>query len=534
MYEWGLARSLVAAPQEVNLAGEGVMGKPSVINVDLANVYADAEGDKLLHTLAWGDFVNVLETKKDHIRIATVRYDKLDDGSILPVETEAFIRPPKSAGVATADVVIPLKQNRVLKVNFVDVQQGDGSVIESPDGKIILVDGGDNQLFARYLAARFRGTSEEKPKEIDCILVTHGDADHFAGLTEIHKSENNSEPKKQFFIAPQRVYHNGLVKRPGKDAQGNKRTEKELLGPTKVVDGETILTGLESNLLKVPEEEMNLPFTQWRKALAVWNKRNKIEFRRLAFGDDDAFEFFNTDEMEISVLGPFLTKKGNVTGLKFLGKPPKGPRIGHESLELGGEGFKGFSASHTINGHSIVFRLKYGGFNFLFSGDLNDEASRILAQKNQAGEINLRSEVFKVPHHGSADFSGAFFQMVSPIISVVSSGDESARKEYIHPRATLMGALGRHSRVEEPLIFVTELVAFFQLEGWAELTDKKQAEKRGEFFAFSRAAYGIVKTRTDGKRLLVYTDSGKVDLKEAYCYELDENGLPSPAPVVRV
>ena len=72
-----------------------------------------------------------------------------------------------------------------------------------------------------------------------------------------------------------------------------------------------------------------------------------------------------------------------------------------------------------------------------------------------------------MPHHGSADFSGAFFQMVSPVVSVVSSGDESARKEYIHPRATLMGALGRYSRVAEPLVFVTELVAFFNVEGWS-------------------------------------------------------------------
>lgn len=97
-----------------------------------------------------------------------------------------------------------------------------------------------------------------------------------------------------------------------------------------------------------------------------------------------------------------------------------------------------------------------------------------------------------------------------------------------------MGALGRHSRVDEPLIFVTEPVAFFNLEGWARLTDQKKDEKRGEFFAFSRAAYGLVKTRTDGARLLVYTDSGKVNMKEAYCYSLDENGLPVPAPVVRV
>lgn len=510
------------------------MAKQSVINVDLADVFAQPDRKGFLHTLGWGDYVEVLDTTAKHLRINTVKFEEQSDGSILPVKTEAYICPTKTSGIKPADVVIPKKNNRVLKVNFVDVQQGDGAVIEAPDGKIILVDGGDNQLFARYLAARFRGTSEAKPKEIDCILVTHGDADHFAGLTEIHESESNPEPKKRLFIAPKRVYHNGLVKRPSTDEDKKTVPEKELLGPTKVVDGETILTGLVDNPLDVPDKRMNLPFRQWKQALAAWNDRGEIEFRSLSFGDNDAFDFFKGDDLEISVLGPFLTKKGAAVGLKFLGNPPKGPRIGHESLELGEKGFKGFSASHTINGHSIVFRLRYGGFSFLFSGDLNDEAGRILARKHQKGEINLRSEVFKVPHHGSADFSGALFQMVAPIISVVSSGDESARKEYIHPRATLMGALGKHSRVDEPLIFVTELVAFFDLEGWARLTDQKKDEKRGEFFAFSRAAYGLVKTRTDGARLLVYTDSGKANMKEAYCYSLNENGLPTPAPVVRV
>jgi beta-lactamase superfamily II metal-dependent hydrolase len=509
------------------------MGKQMVINVDLADVFAQPGRKEFLHTLAWGDRVEVLETTAAELRIRTTKFETQADGSILPVKTEAFIAPTKSSGVKPADLVIPKKDNKVLKVNFVDVQQGDGSVIEAPDGTTILVDGGDNQMFARYLAARYPGTSAEKPKAIDCILVTHGDADHFAGLTEIHDSETNKEPRKRLFIAPKRVYHNGLVKRPTKDANKKTIPEKEMLGPTKVVDGETIITGLEDNLLEVADKEMNLPFKQWKAALAAWNARGKIIFRRLSFGADKAFEFFNQGDLQISVLGPFVTKKGSVTGLKFLGNPPKGPRIGHESLDLGDAGFTGFSASHTINGHSVVFRLKYGGFSYLFTGDLNDEAGRTLATKHQAGEINLRSEVFKVPHHGSADFSGALFQMVSPVISVVSSGDESAKKEYIHPRATLMGALGRHSRVEEPLIFVTELVAFFNVEGWAKLTDAKKAEKRGDFFGFSRTAYGIVKTRTDGKRLLVYTDSGKADMKEAYCYALDENGLPVPATVIR-
>jgi beta-lactamase superfamily II metal-dependent hydrolase len=506
----------------------------SVINVDLANVYERPDRKQFLHCLAWGDTVEVIETTDTHLRISTVKYETKTDGSILPVATEAYITPPKSAKKAdggkltTADVAIPESENRVLRVNFVDVQQGDAAVIESPDGKIILVDGGDNQMFARYLAARFRGTSEEAPKAIDCILVTHGDADHFSGLVEIYKSETNPEPRKRLFIAPKRVYHNGLVKRP------STLSEKDLLGPTRVVDGETILTGLVDDLLAVPDAEMNTNFRAWKKALEAWNQREAIECRRLSFGDGDAFDFFSNGDLKISVLGPVPTEKGGVTGLKFLGAPPSGPRTGDEATALDDEGFPGLSASHTINGHSVVFRLEYGGFSYLFTGDLNDEAGRALARKHRDGEINVQSEVFKVPHHGSADFSGALLGMVAPVVSVISSGDENARKEYIHPRATLVGALGRNSRIAEPLIFVTELVAFFALEGWAHLSDEEKDAKRGQFFAFSRAAYGIVKTRTDGKRLLVYTDSGKADLKEAYSYTLDGSGTPVPAAVVRV
>ena len=175
------------------------MAKQCVIKVDLASVYekSTGKGSRLIAMLAWGDVVEVVETKPTYLKVKVIEFVPQADGTALPVKTDAYIVPPKSAvkpdgtKLKPADVVIPAKQNAVLKVNFVDVQQGDGSVIESPDGKIILVDGGDNQMFARYLAARFRGTTKAKPKKIDCILVTHGDADHFAGLHEIYESEQN-------------------------------------------------------------------------------------------------------------------------------------------------------------------------------------------------------------------------------------------------------------------------------------------------------------------------------------------------------
>ncbi|MES2624491.1 MAG: MBL fold metallo-hydrolase [Pseudomonadota bacterium] len=509
------------------------MATRCVINVDLADVWAEPGRKKLSRTLAWGDEVSVVETAATFLKIETVEFRTQADGSVLPFKIEGYIEPTKSSGVKPADIVRKKAQNKVMKVNFVDVQQGDGAVIEAPDGKIILVDGGDNAMFARYLAGRFRGTTAAKPKTIECILISHGDADHFSGLPEIQKSETNSNLLKRIFIKPKRVYHNGIVKRPSR-MNGKTVPDRDLLGPTeKTADG-LFLTGLEQDLLKVDDTLLNEPFKEWKKTLAEYNKRDKVISRRLELGDTKAFEFFNKGDLKIEVLGPLPSTVNGKPALKFLGEPPKGPRIGHESLELDSNSFKGYSASHTINGHSIVFRLSYGGFSYLFAGDLNDEASRFLTVEHNKGNLNLRSEVLKVPHHGSADFSGAFIKAVEPIVNVVSSGDENARKEYIHPRATLMGALGKWSRVEEPLIFVTELVAFFNVEGWSRSVDEVKAKKDGDFFGFSRAAYGLIKTRTDGNRLFVYTDSGNVAMKEAYAYQLNAAGVPEPAEVVRV
>jgi hypothetical protein len=193
--------------------------------------------------------------------------------------------------------------------------------------------------------------------------------------------------------------------------------------------------------------------------------------------------------------------------------------------------------------------LTYGDVRFLLTGDLNEQAAAaLLAATDPAGDPAIAAHVFKVPHHGSADFDPQFLNRVAPVLSVVSSGDESARKEYIHPRATLMGALGRASSVAEPLIFVTELVAFFELRGFTDperhvldaagkavikdgaAVDLPKKQQKRSFFAFTRAAFGLVRVRTDGHRLFVYTDSGQSDLKEAYAYEVTAAGA-TPSPV---
>ncbi|MGJ5814539.1 ComEC/Rec2 family competence protein [Paludibaculum fermentans] len=484
------------------------------VKADLARVYDSTETEKkLLATLAWGDKVEVISENAKSVEINIDAATEDADGSFNIVKRSGFIctEPRK--------VIAPLKNNKVLKFDFVDVQQGDGMVIETPGGKIMLVDGGDNQLFARYLAARFRGSSDDQPKEIDCILVTHGDADHFAGLVEIRKSEKNSNPAKRLFIHPSRIFHNGLVKRP------SDREQKDLLGPTVKSGDELLLTGLVDDLVTdVTAEEMNKPFREWRKAIETFRCRGGVQMQRLQRGRDDAFGFLSDGEPEsikVTVLGPIPVRHQGKDALKFLGSPSKVARQDGDGLNLNLKESRGLSASHTINGHSVVLHLQYGDFGFMLAGDLNAEAETVLVRDHNKGEISLKADVLKVPHHGSADFKSAFLKAVAPAISVVSSGDESSRKEFIHPRANLVGALGRFSSLDEPLVFVTEMVAFFEMVGFVspkEADANKKDSPPARFFAFRRSAFGIVKVRTDGKRILVYTNSGMKKLNEAYAF----------------
>ncbi len=63
-------------------------------------------------------------------------------------------------------------------VTFLDVGQGDATLLQSPDGRVVLVDGG---LDPRVLKAALR---ERGIRRIDLVIGTHADADHIGGLVE--------------------------------------------------------------------------------------------------------------------------------------------------------------------------------------------------------------------------------------------------------------------------------------------------------------------------------------------------------------
>lgn len=414
-----------------------------------------------------------------------------------------------------------LRQDALVRLSMVDVQQGDGLIIETPSGKVIFIDGGDNQLFARHANARFPKTSDDDPLVVDLILITHGDADHFDGLTELRKSETDTRPGKRIFVAPKRVYHNGIVKRPGKKQGGESRKDTEMFGRTAEADGKTFIVDLVDDQAAVPKVDRNGPFNKWVETLEAWEPRvervtgQPIEKRRLDHTIVGAFDFLAADNISVELLGPITENIDGEVGLRFLSEPPD-----DANLMLGTVAAPGgsLSASHTINGHSINFRLRYGNVRFLFTGDMNQEAGQRLREALPGAAV--RAEILKAPHHGSADFDMEFLKEVAPVVSLISSGDESEAKEYIHPRATLIAALGKAGRTTPSIIFCTELAAFFKVLGY--VNDPRDATRK--VFAFERTNFGISHVRTDGERVLAFTHSGKKFMNEAYRFTVSATG----------
>jgi competence protein ComEC len=92
---------------------------------------------------------------------------------------------------------------------------------------------------------------------------------------------------------------------------------------------------------------------------------------------------------------------------------------------------------NDINNNSLVFRLEYRHFAMLFTGDAGAEAEgRLLASA-----ANLRADVLKVGHHGSAYGSTpAFVAVVRPRCAIISVGRHNL---FGHPAPQTLDTLRR-------------------------------------------------------------------------------------------
>ena len=346
-----------------------------------------------------------------------------------------------------------------LELYFIDVGQGDATFIVTPGRKTILIDGGLNRRALGFLAWKYRLDEPGPPIDLDLLVLSHADCDHLDGLAPIV-----GHPR----IRVRQVIHSGIAV----FAAGAYATP---LGDLDRSGG--CLITRHSSLAELDGLRLSARFAAWRDALAA----EGCGYR--AVDSTSGTLDIGDPAVKIEVLGPRLDQPGARPALRWFE-----------------------SSARTINGHSVVLRLTYGGVSVLLPGDLNrDGAEHLLADPALAARVD--AHVLKAPHHGSHEFFPPLLEAICPQISVISSGDDV---DHGHPRAVFVGAVGHYSRSAEPLVFSTEIAANFVEAGETPEPEPPAAE-RGGFgtpaanararILFKRRLHGMINVRSDGRRL---------------------------------
>ncbi len=440
-------------------------------------VFDVPDGEKVEHTI-WGDYIGLTGAV---------------DGDWVQVRARGV------DGWMRADEI---QTERLLEINFVDVGQGDGCFIVTPDDDYLLVDAGQDDNMLRFLSWRFNLRFHPGWRiDFAAGVITHPDQDHYGGFSKLLASGR---------FRFDTLYHNGLVERAGGPR----------LGSTTEVDGVTWQTDVVTDLAELhaivddPAKVGGMLYPNLMK-LAV-DGDHATDVAMLAAG---AFvkDYGPDQDLSMQVLAPVTTEVGGRPALR---------RLGDDGI--------------TKNGHSVTLRLRYRDVSVLLTGDLNSASERRLlehytgfdpaavddaehAQMLDAARAVFGSDAAKSCHHGSADFLDGFMGGIDALVTVVSSGDD---EPFSHPRPDALGAIGKWGRGPRPFIFSTELARSAkenikqvealrdELEGLEMVLDAAATEEERDLVleglgdvasAIERAiaVYGLINLRTDGTRLVM-------------------------------
>jgi competence protein ComEC len=447
----------------IQTGGEAYFGTYRYTSKPLVKAYDSCEKKrKIAANLFMGEWVKILDEKIPTRGFAHVHY-RGGDGYI-DIE---------NAGV-----------NRCLEILFIDVGQGDSILIQTPDDRRVLIDGGFTNAAHEVITNKYRLDKEDNYIDFDAVIASHSDSDHTKGLIPIL-----NDPK----IAVRRFYHNGLFPRESlKDHAPGQIKNKRMYGLVDCPspDDEPALTkDMVSFVNAIKAAETNLPIAiQKMRKIGIWRGRfeRATEFvcKRLDASSPCLPPFDNEESLfYIKVLWPSAERTG------------QDPTYPYYS-----------SVSKTVNGNSIVLLVNYGNHRILLSGDLNAKSMKdvIKLHPSDPDHLPLRAHVYKAAHHGSQDFSLDFLEAVKPDAAVISSGDE-ANDKHGHPRAVLLGTITRYSVAKKPAVFSTELAACYSPLTKKEMEDFR--EYKGQLYA--RSLQGIVNLRSNGKELYLATVYGR-------------------------
>ncbi len=418
---------------------------------------------------------------------------------------------------------------RPLEIVFLDVGQGDGAVLVTPEvgarEGVSVIDAGETDNMVRFLSKRFKAY---RGFNFDSAVITHPDLDHYAGFEAIFANAN---------IGFKRIWHNGLVERPvsgtwAKLGAFAKDPVSKVTYQTEVVETDGQLRALLPN----PGLNANFRYPAVMQAAMSNPKVGQIAMISTEHG---------TLENGHSYLPGYAPSDGRGYAIEVLGPVVERDAAGKARLRRIG------SYGETKNGHSVLLRLTYGQFSVFFGGDLNEPAEEFLLtyyaglpKFPKAGSVEyrtmiglaakrFRSEVMKVCHHGSEKVTDAFLEAVNPACFIISSGDEEG---HVHPRPDLLGRLGRLGRGASPVLLSTELQRSTREKADRLLVERIQKAVQSltgapapavaakikadlELLAKSNVSvYGAIYLKTDGQRLITAFQIEEVSPTDRWFY----------------
>jgi beta-lactamase superfamily II metal-dependent hydrolase len=392
------------------------------IGEDTVPLFQEATGSKKAGYLLWGDGVRRLgEQANGRVKVRARGKDGWVKSGALDGES-------------------------LLEVYFIDVGQGDGILIKTPDFRHIMIDGGHprgqqntGKSAADFVDWKFCADYGLEGISLDAMIASHNDFDHYGGLADLLDAEQEDELDATS-VAIEAFYHAGVSWWVGPDG-------KRTLGPTTQSGPRSYLSQLLGDRASAVAATSGAgPQLQgeWKSFIA------KVVASRTATGGPTA-------------VGRVGTSTGHLPGFAAAAGKASVRVLGPVEHDIRGQKMLGVlsSDSKSTNGNSVLLRLDYGRSRILLTGDLNRESQDALLEFHAGNVLEFQSDVAKSCHHGSEDVSFRFLQAMNPAATVISSGDGEGHD---HPRPRIMAASGAtgHLTIQDdqiltPLVYATEL-----------------------------------------------------------------------------
>lgn len=322
----------------------------------------------------------------------------------------------------------------VVKIAFLDVGQGDTTVISCPETQeAIVVDCVDSSSVLDYF-------EKEQIKQLRGVIITHLHADHYGDVADLLNNcadvvgiQGCEVLATTEDIADPRDLHDS-----------RKKSMRKKWFP----DGDG-----HSSVYEQPQVGAKLLPSSTLAKLYLWCEQNERKCELLTATPRSKLPMEGTLVQSLKLLHP--------------------PHIGYQKLRTQG-----------LNNISVVLRVTGNGSSALLTGDLEPYGWQQLKAKNS----DLASDILKFPHHGGAwneAQADDLLSVIQPSIAVISVGSNNT---YDHPKSDVFTSLRKRTDIQLLCTQATNQCRSIIYNDSEAVISKfqMQSEKNGAFFILPR------------------------------------------------